>query len=207
MKNFVDSMLDTVLDEKMGLDIDHFPISGTCKPIDLKDYWKKRKNDRIYIMSILFSYLFCRKKYSVVDIGCHVSPLVLMLPEFKMRFAIDPSDAAEEAWKGVDGAIFVKKYLADINVPELIGNNEKFDLVMCNQVIEHLENPEEFAQSLLAFGKRVIISTTFETPEGLIPGHIQDPISLEKLESWFSRRMICSFVSRGPIGSKIVAVY
>jgi hypothetical protein len=40
-------------------------------------------------------------------------------------------------------------------------------------------------EKLLALGRGLIISTTYDTPQGLIPGHLQDPISLEKFQSWF----------------------
>lgn len=191
-----------------GFDLDRLPIVGTKPPLDdPHGYWARRKADPLYYMTVLYSHLFAGQKRSVADVGCHCSPLVLMLPGFKSRFAIDPSPESRPLWNGVDGAIYINDTLENVDIPMLTGGQEVFDLIVCNQVIEHLEEPAAFASMLLSRCNRLIISTTFETPAGAIRGHVQDPISLEKFESWFPRKMICCFVTRAPVGGKILAVF
>jgi 2-polyprenyl-3-methyl-5-hydroxy-6-metoxy-1,4-benzoquinol methylase len=200
------ALWDVGLDSAMGLDIGGLPMAGTIYPRDRSDYWAKRRNDRIYLMTIVLAHFFCRRRVTIADVGCHVSPLVLMMPEFSKRFAIDPSREAREAWAGVDGATFLNSMLDDVDVRELTGE-DKFDLVMCHQVIEHIPDAAAFAASLRAKARRVILSTTFETPAGMMPGHVQDPISLEKLESWLPSPAICTLISRGPVGGKVLTVF
>lgn len=203
----ISQILDTALDAQMGLDVDHMPIAGSRRPVDDRGYWSSRKNDRIYLMTVLFSHFFCRRKRSVADVGCHCSPLVLMLPGFERRYAIDPSDISKPLWSGVDGAEYINDYLRNVDIALLTGGDDKFDLIICNQVIEHLHEPASFASELCERARRLIVSTTFETPAGLIEGHVQDPISLEKFESWFPRKMLCCFISSGVASRKILAVF
>jgi 2-polyprenyl-3-methyl-5-hydroxy-6-metoxy-1,4-benzoquinol methylase len=199
-------LFSLTLDDKLGLDIGALPIAGSRAPDDLNSYWAKRSNDRIYVMTLLYAHYFCRRKNTIADVGCHCSPLVLIVPGFKRRFAIDPSDEAHSAWADVDGATFIKGTLEAIAYQAIIGE-DKFDLILCNQVIEHLAEPSNLCHLLLQRSRRLIISTTFETPAGVISGHIQDPINYDKFLSWFPRKPIMSTVSHGPIGAKIVAVF
>jgi 2-polyprenyl-3-methyl-5-hydroxy-6-metoxy-1,4-benzoquinol methylase len=201
------ALTEVKLDSKGGLDIGELPIVGSRPPADdASGYWAGRKNDRIYLQAILFAHYYCRRKDTVADVGCHCSPLVLMLPGFKKRFAFDPSKHAAKAWQGVEGATFINAPLDESSVRPLIGD-DRFDLVLCNQVIEHLDDPETFARMLCNTSRRLIISTTFETKAGIIRGHVQDPISLAKFEGWFPRKMLHCFISRGPTVHKILAVF
>jgi len=60
-------------------------------------------------------------------------------------------------------------------------------LVLCTQVVEHLPDGivGKFVQKMAQQAKVLIVSTTYEMPEGTIEGHIQDPISEEEFRSWF----------------------
>jgi 2-polyprenyl-3-methyl-5-hydroxy-6-metoxy-1,4-benzoquinol methylase len=199
-------LLDVSLDAHGGLDVGNLPMVGSRAPHDILGYWAKRRNSRIYLMSLLFAHYFCRDKDTVADVGCHSAPLVLMLPGFKRRYAIDPSPHAANCWRDVDGATFVNVPLEDVDVKALTGRR-KFDLIMCTQVIEHVDTPASFAHMLLARARRVIVSTTFETPAGHIESHVHDPIDLEKFEAWFPRKPLGTFIARGPVGGKILAAF
>jgi hypothetical protein len=207
MDDTLTALMEVKLDQMWGLDIDHLPIAGSRRPIDKGNYWAKRKNDRIYFHAVLYAHLFCQRKESVADVGPHCSPLVLIVPGFKRRFAIDPQPATAEYWCGVDGAVYISDYLENIEISAVNNGDCMFDLILCNQVIEHLDEPARFADLLCRKGRRIIISTTFDTPAGHMRGHVQDPISLEKFESWFSRKMMSAYITRGPIGGKILAVF
>ena len=65
---------------------------------------------------------------------------------------------------------------------------EPFDLVISNQTVEHLDRPGEFIEKLLKLGRGLIVSTTFEVPEGTIEGHVQDPISSREVQVMVSVR-------------------
>lgn len=204
--NDLQKLLEIQLDKNTGFDVTALPIAGSRPPLDPHSYWEKRKNDRVYLMTVLFAHYFCRSKRTIADVGCHSSPLVLLVPGFKQRFAIDPNPRTAPLWQGVDGARFLNCALDELDIRALIGA-EQFDLIVCHQVIEHLEEPVKFATLLLSKARRVILSTTFETPADHIPGHVQDPIDLHKFEGWFSRKPLGTFISRGPVGGKILAVF
>jgi hypothetical protein len=199
-------LLNVTLDAHSGLDVGSLPMVGSRAPHDILGYWAKRRSSRIYLMSLLFAHYFCRDKDTVADVGCHSAPLVLMLPGFKRRYAIDPNPHAARCWRGVDGATFLNARLEEVDVKALTGRR-KFDLIMCNQVIEHVDEPAPFARMLLAKARRVIVSTTFETPSGVIESHLHDPIDLQRFESWFPRKSLGIFIARGPVGGKILAVF
>lgn len=61
---------------------------------------------------------------------------------------------------------------------------EKYDLVICNQVMEHVPDPASFAKKLLSIGHTVIASVPYMWPEGTAPGHLQNDIDVETLLSW-----------------------
>ena len=200
-------LLNVSLDARGGFDVGALPIAGTRAPADDKrGYWAKRRTDRIYLMSLLFAHYYCRAKDTVADVGCHCSPLVLMLAGFRRRYAIDPNPHAAECWRGVDGATFLNLPFEDVDVGALTGRR-RFDLILCNQVIEHLDDPAPFVERVLSKARRAIISTTFETPAGVMRGHVQDPIDLHKFEAWFPRKPMGTFISRGRVGGKILAVF
>lgn len=64
---------------------------------------------------------------------------------------------------------------------------KKFDLVLCVQVLEHLNEPGPFAHKLLETGHVVIISVPYLWPEHACPAHVQDPVDEEKLLAWTGR--------------------
>lgn len=69
---------------------------------------------------------------------------------------------------------------------------EKFDLVICNQVMEHVPDPESFAKKLLSIGHTVIASVPYMWPDKAGFGHLHHFISHEELLSWCVN---CSFNS------------
>ena len=87
----------------------------------------------------------------------------------------------------------------------------RFDLVICNQVVEHLPDSlvDKFVAKLAAHTERtLIVSTTFELEQGAIKGHVQDPISEAEFRSWFSKfalEILASSKSSSQATSSVVA--
>jgi hypothetical protein len=61
---------------------------------------------------------------------------------------------------------------------------ERFDLVLCLQVLEHLDRPGPFARKLLAAGRTTIISVPHEWPGWVTEEHVHDPVDESKLRAW-----------------------
>lgn len=95
----------------------------------------------------------------------------------------------------------VEKVLLDINtIPSLDGirniqdnfftwtPDKHYDIVLCLQVLEHLEDPTTFAQKLFTVARKtVIISVPYRWQKGTCKWHIQDPVTLEKFHKWTGR--------------------
>lgn len=148
-------------------------------PTDLNDYWKQRHNHDLYRIMLVMAASVFRDARSAIDVGCYTSGLLVEMDWIHRRVATDIQSNLQSHWDGVEAVEFLAGDAFAINFPE------KFDLVLSAQTIEHLDKPQEFIEKLLAIGRGLIVSTTYETPQGLIAGHVQDPISLEKFKSWF----------------------
>lgn len=61
---------------------------------------------------------------------------------------------------------------------------EKFDLVLCNQVIEHVPDPGRFAKKLLATGKVVVASVPYLWGPAAATGHVNHNIDQDTLVQW-----------------------
>ena len=148
-------------------------------PTDINGYWADRKDHDLYAITNSFARAFFRESKSAIDVGCYTSGLICDLDWIPRRVASDVQNRLAENWKNVDGVMFVAGDAFDLK------HSETFDLVISNQTVEHLDDPRGFIDKLLSLGRGLIVSTTYEVEHGLIPGHVQDPISLSTFESWF----------------------
>ena len=155
------------------------------RPDDRQKYWANRADALIYSYTVSMARKYCPKAESAIDVGCFVSPIICELDWIEKRFANDVNPIPE--WNDVAGVEFIKSDFKKIDIQKLTGK-PKFDLVISHQTIEHIDDAQGFAQALCTAGNRVICSTSFEVKAGLVPGHVQDPIDLEKFESWFHPR-------------------
>lgn len=103
-----------------------------------KDYFKdaaygKERYD--WIMSRLFTHI---ENKIILDIGCGVGTLLLMLKEKNNKvYGIDVSETGIKQAKE-NG---LECDLVDLNVETLPFADNYFDIVICLETIEHLENP------------------------------------------------------------------
>ena len=74
--------------------------------------------------------------------------------------------------------------------------DKRYDVVLCLEVLEHLDRPAEFAQKLFQTGRIVILSVPYKWAKGSCKYHIQDPVDEFKVRGW---------TGRDPIGQYIVA--
>lgn len=121
---------------------------------------------------------------SVLDVGgghYFLSPLsgyyckrrVLLDVREKKQFGEELLDAASIEFIEVD----VLKYHGD-----LFAKNE-FDLLVCTEVLEHLEDPGAFVKKIFDFAKVKIFTVPYRW--GPLPGHLHNGITIEKFISWF----------------------
>jgi hypothetical protein len=161
------------------------------KPSDRYGYWKERRDHVLYQMVKTLAHGYAPEGRSVLDVGCHTSSFIFELDWFSDRTVAD-LPKLEAHWKKVKGVKFVS---GDFLKSEF---NQTFDLVLCTQVVEHLDDPKPFIQKLLSLGKTIIVSTTYEVPQGACKYHVQDPISAEKFQSWFDTEFTATSIIRQP---------
>jgi 2-polyprenyl-3-methyl-5-hydroxy-6-metoxy-1,4-benzoquinol methylase len=147
-------------------------------PIDIHNYWMIRKDLDLYKLTKSLAVTYFPNAKSAIDVGSYVGGLICDLVWIKKRVATDIQDL-QSNWNSVEDVKFMHGDAFKLSFPA------KFDLVISNQTIEHLQDPKGFIDKLLSIGRGLIVTTTYNTPHGLIDGHIQDPINLEKFLSWF----------------------
>lgn len=82
-----------------------------------------------------------------------------------------------------------------------------YDVVLCLQVLEHVEDPKEFAQKLFSVGKSVLISVPYLWPRGVCKSHIHDPVDDAKIEEWIRRAPDSRLVVKDNGRKRLVLLY
>jgi hypothetical protein len=136
-------------------------------------YWQRRQHMAYYREVIRLARVHAPNAKTVLDVGAHDTPVVTQLDWIESRIAIDFE--VEPKLPGVTG--IKGDFLAF--QPE-----QPFDLVLCLQVLEHLDDPRRFAQKLFDTGRVVIVSVPYQWPQGFCLEHPQDPIDEQKLMGW-----------------------
>lgn len=166
-------------------------------PLDRNGYWADRANHDLYRLTVATARAMFPNARSAIDVGCYTSGLICELDWIERRVASDIQDYLATDWSHVRGVQFVAGDAFNLDFAT------DFDLVISNQTIEHLDRPAEFIEKLLGLGRGLIVSTTYEVPTGTIAGHVQDPISLEKFQSWFPCELDAWFICHHPTGRNL----
>lgn len=163
--------------------------------LPFKGYWDQRKHFNYYKEVIRLAQAYVPSGKQVIDVGAHDTEALLHLKSFEHRIVLDLKHAPRRA-----GIKSITMDFMDYR-PETY-----FDLVLCLQVLEHLDDPDGFAQKLLKTGRTVIISVPYRWPQGLCKNHKQDPVDEAKLERWTQRKPVeIKIVANGR--QRLIAVY
>ena len=115
------------------------------------------------------------------QLGAFKSALLARPTSIPTKVATD-QQSRPAVWNHAIGIAFVKGDFLSLQF------ETGYDVVLCSQVVEHLKDEvlARFFFKLLSLTRnKLIVSTTHELQYGSIDGHIQDPISQAKFESWF----------------------
>jgi hypothetical protein len=147
-------------------------IKHGSKNID--EYYNTRKNFKYYktVNTCLSTIDFS----SIIDVGSRKSPVLESIDNsvYKTRLdivALPPMPNIHDV-------------TADFYtwVPDRI-----YDVAICLQVLEHLDDPSTFVKKLFNTAKTVIVSVPYKWKPGTCKEHIQDPVDEKKLLSWTDR--------------------
>ena len=144
--------------------------------LGLTGYWNERKHFHYYDEVARLARRHAPGGGSVLDVGAADTELLHRLDWFRRRVALDRRPARTHPG--------VERVVSDFRDYR---PSEGFDLVLCLQVLEHLEQPEVFTRKLLLTGRLVIISVPYLWPAALHPTHVQDPVDEAKLVTWAGR--------------------
>lgn len=159
-------------------------------------YYNERCNYNYYkkVTEILNSFTGTT---SIIDIGARRTPVFENLDKsiYKTCLDIEP----------------IEKYSDNINIitADFLRwtPDKEYDIVICLQVLEHLENPKEFAQKLFLVGKIVIISLPYMWRKGRCKDHIQDPVDEELIKKWTDKEPTISYIIEDKKLKRIICVY
>jgi SAM-dependent methyltransferase len=164
--------------------------------LDRQGYWEARRHFRYYREVVRFAGEHVPAGGAVIDVGAHETELLERLDWFRRRVALDVRYVLPRP--GVETVI------ADFNEFVPAG---RFDLVLCLQVLEHLEDPKPFARKLLDTGRTVIISVPYRWAPWVEEAHLHDPVDGPKLRVWTGRDPIETSVVEDLGMERLISVY
>ena len=167
---------------------------GSRKTRDIKKYYNERKDYHYYkeVKDVLRDLDFT----SIIDIGCRKSPMMKGLGKNVYKAMLDIQEIPP-----ADGIHMIQ---ADFYTWK---PDRKYDVVLCLQVLEHLDKPKKFAQKLLQVGKTVIISVPYKWPKHSCKYHTQDPVDELKIRGWMGREPNEHYVVTDGSRQRIICVY
>jgi len=169
----------------------------------MTDYWESRKT-LVYLQHIFAIVHFIGKDAkSIIDVGSNGCPYLEWFDWIPRRVSVDLVKPYSSGT--VEG---IKADFLTLNF------KERFDVCLCLQVIEHVEDAHSFSRGLLTLASRVLVSVPYCWPKGASQGHVHDPVDEAKVADWFGRppdftmistehghpvrRMLCYFEQKSP---------
>jgi hypothetical protein len=159
-------------------------------------YWEQRKQLRYYHQVLCFARDYVPDGGRVLDVGGRDCHYITWFDWFDSRQVIDLRQPPT-----LPGVVSTAGDFMTFEVAE------PFDLVLCLQVLEHLEEPEPFCRKLLEAGRRVIISVPYKWRRGMCRYHKQDPVDEDKLLLWTGQAPTASAIVADNGLRRLVAVY
>jgi len=81
--------------------------------------------------------------------------------------------------------------------------DRRYDLVLCLQLLEHIDDPAAFVRKLFECAPTAIISVPYRWPATACSEHVHDPVDETKLKAWTGREPTAWNI----VESRLVAVY
>lgn len=160
------------------------------------DYWQSRRDFRYYREVVRLAKEHAPAEGSALDVGAREAELLQWLDWFERRVALDVDP--------IPARPGVETVTADFGEFE---PDACFDLVLCLQVLEHLQEPESFARKLLETGRTVIVSVPHRWPGWVTDEHLHDPVDEAKLRRWTGRDPIETSIVEDLGMERLICVY
>lgn len=163
--------------------------------MDVNNYYLQRKDYNYYkkVIEIVKSLHF----KSIIDVGANRSPVLENISNSVDKVLIDLNDIPL-----IEG---IRNIKCDFYtwIPD-----KQYDVVLCLQVLEHLEDPKTFATKLFQIATdTVIISVPYKWKKGACKYHVQDPVDFEKVKTWTNRDPSYHYVIADQSVNRLICVY
>ena len=149
--------------------------------------WEKRRKRSIYMFAAKqICARQCASPGSVIDVGSNGTPTLEWHRKTATRLV------------SLD---LRRPYVAD-GVESLTCDfltyhpDNRFDLVTCFQVLEHVPDPAAFARKLIKIGEVAVVSVPYKWKKGKCRFHLHDPVDERKMKRWFGRKPDYAYVAR-----------
>lgn len=163
----------------------------------MNTYWETRKEYVYYKKVLELAKKYCPEGGSLLDVGGGQNCEYLSWFDwFSYKEIVDIEKMAPMPGITTKTVDFME-YESD----------KQFDLVLCLQVLEHLENPRDFCRKLFTHGKTVIISVPYKWSAGSCEFHLQDPVDEAKLSLWAGRAWEETNIATDVPNKRFIAVY
>lgn len=136
-----------------------------------------RDHFRYYDTLYFISKQFGLDAKSVLEVGCTSDPFIKHLDWVDERTCVAPYSAYGKKSSGQQVSM-TKADFYEWKAPKV------YDLVLCGQVAEHVEDPKTFVRKLVETAKVAIISVPYMWGPDEKAHHVTDYISLETVEQW-----------------------
>jgi SAM-dependent methyltransferase len=147
-----------------------------------------KDTDRLHLRyydSLFYAAMqFGSKAKSIIEVGCGYDPFLKYMTWIPEKLCVAPYFADYVKGKENHIGADIEQVTADF-MDFKLPNDRAFDLLICSQVIEHVENPKDFMQKLIRSARISIISVPYQwkTCVGKC-GHKSHEISYNKTLEW-----------------------
>jgi hypothetical protein len=159
-------------------------------------YWQKRRDFAYYREVVRLAREHAPAGGAALDVGASETEVLERLEWFGRRVALDV--------RHVPARPGVETVVADFAKVDV---GERFDLVLCLQVLEHLPDPAPFARKVIDTGRIAIVSVPYEWPGWVTDEHVHDPVDEAKLHLWTDREPIESAIVEDLGMERLISVY
>jgi len=140
----------------------------------------------------LFSLIKNLKIETVLDVGCGEGFTLNKLKENKIGKTYEGIDYSKEAI-ALGRKAYPDLHIFEGNIYDLKYKDNSFDLVICSEVVEHLENPQKALKELLRVSKKYVLLSVPNEPWFWLSNYTQWGIDIGHINKW-SRNQFLKFI-------------
>jgi len=161
------------------------------------DYWNARKFFGYFDKALELCEKYGSNAARVLEVGPRDTRFLERLVWIPTKVAID-----NEVMPEIHGGHNIRADFVELPDPDPI-----FDLTVCLQVLEHVNDVSKFAQKLKRSCRVLIVSVPYLWPAGFCQSHCQDPVDMIKLAGWVGLEPVESAICEDRGLSRLIGAF